>query len=174
MAGRASVTRTETGDGGYVYKLEHGRLTVSAPNGSPGSLGSAVIWQSDAGWWIDDFRLGDVDGDGRQDFVFSLWKSYRFGDSHPARMDNSDDTVRNHLFVDTVIGGHVKSIWASSDLPRPIYSFRLDPKGQKTVVSSGMLLRTQEGKYRNDFARTRSSGYIYRWEKWGFVEVGKD
>ena len=162
MARRESVSRTETGADGFIYNLDRGLLTVSDQDGTE-------FWRSDEGWWIDDFRLGDVDGDGVQDFVYSLWKSYRFGEAHPSRMENDDERVRNHLFVYTALPGRVKALWGSSDLPRPIYSFELDPSGRVTPVSSGMQLITYEGEYRDDFTQTTPVKHIYTWQGWGFV-----
>ena len=165
MSEGETVSRAETGIGGYAYKLEGGSLSVSDASG-------AELWRSDGSWWVDGFRLGDVDGDGTEDFVFSLWKSFSFGDASPARMDNDDEAVRNHLFVYTVLSGHAKPIWASSGLPCPVYSFELDPSGRVTPVSSGMLLKTREGEYQDDFSRTATTEHVYAWEKWGFVPVG--
>ena len=164
MSQREHISHKETGSGGYIYSLDDGSLSVS-------DAGGVEIWRSSADWWVDDFRLGDVDGDGNQDFVFSLWKSFRFGNAHPARMENDDETVRNHLFVYTVLGGNVKAIWGSSDLPYPIYSFDLDPSGAVTPVSSGMLLKTREGEYRDDFVQTASVERTYAWQGWGFVPL---
>ena len=164
MAERVPVSRTETGAGGYTYCLEQGALSVLAPDG-------AELWRSKPDWWVDDFQLGDVDGDGVQDFVFSLWKSFRFGEAHPSRMENDDESVRNHLFVYTILSGQARSVWGSSDLPCPIYSFELDPSGRVTPVSSGMLLRTAEGEYRDDFSRTAEAERVYAWQGWGFVPV---
>jgi hypothetical protein len=164
METRESISRTETGESGYLYSLSGGILTISLADGRE-------IWRSDAAWWVDDFRLGDVNGDGAQDVLFSLWKSYRFGNAKPARMENNDDRVRHHLFLYTVMPGHVREIWCSSDLPRPIYHFELDPSGEITPVSSGMLLRTEEGEYAEDFSRTQAILYQYAWQGWGFVPV---
>ena len=165
MSGLEHVSRTEVGAGGFVYSLDSGSLSVSDADG-------AELWRSDDSWWVDDFRLGDVDGDGVQDFVFSLWKSFRFGGAHPARLENDDETVRNHLFLYTALpSGQVKSTWGSSDLPRPIYSFDLDPSGRVTPVSSGMLLKTCEGKYRDDFIHVDPVERVYAWQGWGFVPL---
>lgn len=159
---REPVTHEETGDDGILYRLGNGILTVFDKKGDE-------LWRSKTDWWVDDFRLGDVDGDGNQDFLFSLWKSYRFGDKNPSRMENDDETVRNHLFLYTVINGHMKSLWGSSDLPRPVYRFELDSSGEVTVISSGILLLTEEGEYRDDFVLTETTSHTYAWEGWGFV-----
>jgi hypothetical protein len=164
METRESISRIETGEGGYTYRLHSGVLTISLADGRE-------IWRSNTAWWVDDFCLGDVDGDGVQDVLFSLWKSYRFGSAKPARLENDDDSVRNHLFLYTVMPGHVKEVWCSSDLPRPIYRFTLDPSGEVTPVSSGMLLWTQEGEYREDFSHTQAIPCQYAWQGWGFVPI---
>ena len=164
MEKRKPYSRTETGDGGYIYCLDSGVLSIALGSG-------AEIWRSSADWWVDDFRLGDVDGNGTQDILFTLWKSYRFGEAKPSRMENSDDRVYNHLFMYTVMPGYVKEVWCSSDLPRPIYRFELDPSGDVTPISSGMLLFTEEGEYQDDFSNTGSLTYKYAWQGWGFVPV---
>jgi hypothetical protein len=147
---------------GYTYRLKKGRLAISDAN-------SRVIWTSNDAWWVDDFRLGDVDGDGETDFLFSLWKSYSFGSEPPARLPNNDASVKNHLFLYTIRSGYAKQLWCSSNLPRPIYAFDLDPTGRKTPVASGMLLRTQEGEYTDDYHETEALSQVYTWEGWGFV-----
>ena len=158
--GKEQIEHEEIADG-YLYTLLNGILTVSNAE--------AELWRSDNNWFIEDFRLGDVDGDGITDFVFSLWKSYSFGNVYPSRMVNDDASVRNHLFIYTIKEKQVKTIWCSSNLPRPIYSFELYSEGEKTPVSSGMLLKTVEGKYSDDFSETNTEQYLYTWNKWGFL-----
>jgi hypothetical protein len=156
--------RVETDSAGYAYRLQDGALAVTAPSG-------AALWTSPPEWWVSDFGLGDVDGDGVTDCLFTLWKSYRFGEAHPARMENDDAAVRCHLFLYTARKGGFHSVWGSSDLPAPIYSFELDPTGKKTPVSSGMLLHTMEGAYTDDFRQAEALPCEYYWEGWGFVPV---
>jgi len=148
---------------GYAYALDAGVLQVLDSAG-------ALVWQSQDSWYVEDFRLGDVNGDGAADLLFSLWKSYSFGPYHPERMENDDPAVRCHLFLYTLRGGHMKQLWGSSSLPRPIYAFELTLDGEKTPVASGALLRTTEGRYTDDFSRTDARQVVYAWQGWGFVE----
>jgi hypothetical protein len=181
----AGTAKTGTADG-MTYRLESGMLHIQDDHG-------ATIWSSDADWWVDDFRLGDVTGDGRTDVLFSLWKPYSFGSKKPERVIDDDAAVRNHLFLYTVKGGYAKPVWCSSGLPRPILSFELDPNGPKSPVSSGMILATEEGAYDETAyeadARSKSNALVdageararyldaavdgkacrYLWEGWGFV-----
>jgi len=159
---RQPSSRAEDRDG-YTYALEGGILRVFDGTGEQ-------LWQSEESWYVEDFRLGDVDGDGGTDLLFTLWKSYSFGECRPARMENDDPAVRCHLFLCTVRGGRMKRLWASSGLPRPIYSFELSFDGEKSPVASGALLRTAEGQYREDFSQAGAREYVYAWRGWGFVE----
>jgi len=148
---------------GFTCSLESGVLQVYDPSG-------ASLWQSADDWYVEDFRLGDVDGDGAADLLFSLWKSYSFGSYHPERMENDDPAVRCHLFLYTLRAGRMKQLWCSSSLPRPIYAFALSLDGEKTPVSSGAVLRTTEGQYTEGFSHTQTREYVYIWRGWGFVE----
>ena len=156
------TTRIEESDG-YSYSLESGVLRVSDEAGE-------IVWQSEKTWYVEDFRLGDVDGDGSADLLFTLWKSYSFGPTHPERMDNDDPNLRCHLFLYTLRAGRMKALWGSSSLPRPIYAFELSLDGEKTPVASGAVLRTVEGQYREDFSQGEGREYVYAWRGWGFVE----
>jgi poly-gamma-glutamate synthesis protein (capsule biosynthesis protein) len=163
VTGEMTPGKEVTADG-YTYRLMGGRLSVANDSGGE-------IWASDEAWWVDDFQIGDVTGDGRTDFLYSLWKSYSFGSASPKHLPNDDKSVKNHLFLYTLKGGRAKPVWCSSNLPRPIYEFKLDSNGEKTPASSGMLLLTKEGEYAFDYKETESSSYVYQWENWGFVPV---
>ena len=159
---RPETARTEELDG-YTYALEGGVLRVCDETGE-------TLWQSENTWYVEDFRLGDVDGDDHADLLFTLWKSYSFGPTHPARMDNDDPAVRCHLFLYTLRAGQMKALWGSSNLPRSIYAFELTFDSPKTPVASGAVLRTTEGRYTDDFSQTEVAEHVYAWRGWGFVE----
>ena len=159
---RPETSRTEERDG-TAYSLEGGVLRARDETGE-------LLWQSEETWYVEDFRLGDVNGDGSADLLFTLWKSYSFGPRHPERMENDDPTPRCHLFLYTLRAGRMKSLWGTSNLPRPIYEFELSLDGEKTPVASGAVLRTSEGQYTEDFSQTQAREYTYAWQGWGFVQ----
>lgn len=155
-----SVCKTETREG-HTYLLENGALSFW-------DSGGKELWRSDRYWFVDDFQLFDVDGDGTIDCLFSLWKSYRFYRGY----DQEDDpSVKNHLFLYTISGGYAKSLWASSNLPRPIYRFEIT-EGSPNPVSTGAVLNTIEGEYTKDYARSAEKAFVYTWQGWGFVPEG--
>jgi hypothetical protein len=155
----SEVTRADAG--GRRYTLKDGRLCIIGTEG-------AEIWRSNEEWYVDSFRLCDVNRDLITDIAFVVWKSYSFGTEHPARMTNEDAAVRCHLFVYSIKDDRVKPLWCSSNLPRPIYEFTLDTDGEQTPVLSGVRLVTREGTYTEDYGETASAEYIYAWSSPGF------
>lgn len=151
-----AVSRRETA-GEYTYVLEGGGLTFLDRDG-------AELWRSDPYWFVEEFRLFDVDGDGQTDCLFSLWKSYSFYRGYEGE---DDPEVKNHLFLYTIRGGYGKALWASSNLPRRIHRFELS-QGTPTPVATGAVLTTLEGAYEpSDTDRPRE--FTYTWQGWGFV-----
>lgn len=149
---------------GYQFILENGRLCIIGTD-------NVEVWSSKEEWYVDSFRIGDINCDEILDIAFVLWKSYSFGAEHPARMANEDATVRCHLFVYSIKDNRVKPLWCSSNLPRPIYSFELNADGEQTPTLSGVRLVTQEGVYTGDYSKTEPAEYIYEWSSWGFSPV---
>ncbi|MDR0531514.1 MAG: hypothetical protein LBG83_05555 [Oscillospiraceae bacterium] len=166
LALRRARPETARADSSGGYRLAGGVLRVYELAGKEERL----IWQSPESWYVEDFRLGDVDGDGEEDILFTVWKSYSFGARHPARMEHDSAAVRCHLFLYTRKGGAMKALWCSSNLPRPLYSFELRFNGKKTPVATGAVLYAQEGRYTEDFAPTPAREHVYSWEGWGFLE----
>ena len=155
-----NINETEINNG-YKFVLKNGQLNIFNKD-------NTNIWQSKKEWYVDSFKIGDINCDQIPEIVFVLWKSYSFGTAHPIRMANDDASVKCHLFVYSIKDDRLKSIWCSSNLPRPIYSLELDMDGEKTPVLSGARIITREGVYTDDYRKTPADEYIYVWNVWGF------
>lgn len=153
-----SISREEK-SGNYTYVLKNGSLRFLNEN-------AEEIWRSNKYWYIDDFRVFDVDGDGNDDCLFSVWKSYSFCRSFSG---NDDPGVKNHLFLYTIRCGRAKDLWSSSNLPRRILSFE-PSEGKRTPAYSGTVLRTVEESYGDASGESRRE-YVYIWRGWGFRSV---
>ena len=162
-AGNPSKPLQSTFDG-YQVTLENGSLCIVGTE-------NEEIWRSKEEWYVDSFQIGDVNCDRIMDVAFVVWKSFRFGTHHPDRHANDDATVRCHLFVYSVKDNRVKSLWCSSSLPRPIYSFELNTEGKQTAVLSGVRLITREGIYTEDYSETAATDFTYEWSGWGFTPI---
>lgn len=138
------------------YILKEGQLSVWEEGG--------FSWKSPDDWWIDDYRLADIDGKEGKEIVFLAWKSGSFGTSKPFWVEKDDMSVRNHLFVYAVDEGKVRSVWGSSNLPRPNTAFEvedvdMDGKNELVVIEE-------------DYADTgKDGGYVavWKWNGWGFA-----
>lgn len=130
-----------------------------------------IIWQSPQGWSVDSFALGDIDNDGSNNLVISLWKKGSFGEIKPFWFQGEDNSYKNHLFVLSLIDNTFKSVWCSSNLDHPIISFVIsdvDGDGLNELV-------VQEGKYRRIKGecyaldnRAAPRTVIWQWQEWGF------
>lgn len=134
-------------------------------------IGEHVIWQSPTDYHIDSFALGDVDNDGIDNLVISLWKKGSFGKHKPFWHTGEDNEYKNHLFVYQLEAGTCKQVWCSSNLGRPILSFRIDDidgNGRnQLIVEEGQYKRMAGDRYTIDpKGATRTT--VWQWEEWGF------
>lgn len=146
-----------------AYFLENGKLVVDAAG--------SQIWETDDLWRVTWFGFGDVDGDHITDLVLDVWKPGNFGPSHPF-WEIQDDSIRNHVFVFDLVGGHMKAKWQSSNLAHPNYSLQVADLNHDGKAE----LLTGEGEY-GDAASCLVRRYgVWQWGGWGFVKewgVGK-
>lgn len=133
--------------------------------------GTQELWESPPDYRVDSFVLGDVDNDGRDNLVVSLWKEGSFGEIRPFWHTGEDAGYKNHLFVYELQGETYKPVWCSSDLDRPILSFSI-----RDINGDGLNeLVAEEGQYRNvaderyapdPYGNVRTA--VWQWEEWGF------
>lgn len=152
------------GDGiAEQYVLTEHMLTITE--------GSKIIWMSPESYHIDSFALGDVDNDGKDNLVMSLWKKGSFGKFEPFWHGEKNIDYKNHLFVYKLEGNKLKNVWCSSDLDHPILSFSIqDIDGDKLnelVVEEGQYKKISKQKYAADSdGPVRTT--VWKWDQWGF------
>lgn len=133
--------------------------------------GAKVLWKSSADWHVDSFVLGDVDNDGRDNLVISLWKKGSFGAIRPFWQTSEDAGYKNHLFVYKLQENTCKAVWCSSDLDRPILSFTIrdfDGDGlNELVVEEGQYRKVAGERYAPDPDGSVRTA-VWQWEEWGF------
>ncbi len=133
--------------------------------------GTRLLWKSPTDYRVDSFVLGDIDNDGRDNLVISLWKEGSFGEIRPFWHTGEDTGYKNHLFVYALQEDTFKPVWCSSNLDRPILTFAI-----RDVNGDGLNeLIAEEGEY-HKVAVERYAAYsdgnvrtaVWQWQEWGF------
>lgn len=141
-------------------RSEEGRLTIAS--------GTSRLWSSPDDWWIDSFRLADLDRDGRTDLAMSVWKPGNYGSSKPF-WAKQDDAIRNHFFLFRIAASGASPIWQSSNLAAPNCWFEaadLDGDGFQELAVG-------EGAYAEGSCETRHLA-AWGWSGWGFENLWRD
>jgi len=143
-----------------TYELKVGQLTITSNN--------KTVWQSPTTWWIDSFRLADVNNDGTADINMSVWKQGSFDKYLPIWQNQNDMSIKNHFFVfDLNEKLEVHPVWQSSNLAKPncnfdIYDINNDGKNE---------LITQEGDYLEDYSCKTTNYGVWNWDQFGFTNI---
>ena len=136
-------------------ELKNGQLKVWRPN-QHGEW--QEIWESKPGWQVKQFGFGDADEDGRNELIFSLWKS-----------DGPDDKgqLRSHPFVYGWRRAAFRPVWAGSALADPIREFALSNFAQSGNGPTNQLI-VLEGSYSE--AQDAPARYVtvWQWNGWGY------
>jgi hypothetical protein len=136
-------------------ELKDGQLKVWRP-GQRGEW--QVIWESKPGWQVKQFGFGDADEDGRNELIFTLWKS-----------DGPDDKgqLRSHPFVYGWRRAAFRPVWAGSALADPIREFALSNFAQSGNGPTNQLV-VLEGSYAEPQDAPARYVTVWQWNGWGY------
>ncbi len=148
--------------------LTAGKLTVSTyvtPTNSPGATSTSdpqwrTVWSTEADWRVTGYSVGDANGDGKPDLIYTLWKHRQTWERPPdggMRVNPEGGDILPHIFINSWARGALNPLWQGSPRPAPILSAVPAPIGP----GGKPLLATLES---NDPTIERAPGPITLWD----------
>jgi poly-gamma-glutamate synthesis protein (capsule biosynthesis protein) len=120
--------------------LAAGKLTVSTyitpTNEAIATSGSRwkTIWSSEPGWRVTGYSVGDANGDGKPDLVYTLWKRQQTWERPPGgglQVNPNGGDVLPHIFINSWERGGLNPLWQGSPRPEPVLSAVPVPIGRQ-------------------------------------------
>jgi poly-gamma-glutamate synthesis protein (capsule biosynthesis protein) len=158
-AGRASLEKLGTGAPTRV-DLAAGKLTVSTYvtptiSTAPADSRWQTIWTSEPDWRVTGYSVGDANGDGKPDLIYTLWKRQQTWDRPPGgglQVNPDGGNLLPHIFINSWERGGLNPLWQGSPRPRPILSAVSAPIGPQgkpilaTLESSDPIVERAPGR----------------------------
>lgn len=152
--GRSSLERLGMPDPSRV-ELYSNRLTVSKYVGSGGSSQNSTntvprtqqvdwlpVWSSDPGWRVTSYAAGDVDGDGQQELIYTLWKRqlvWQRTQEGGISVSMQGGDVLPHIYINGWRRGQMAPVWHGSPRPMPVLAVAIAPLGKNGKPAMAVL-----------------------------------
>lgn len=95
-----------------------GDVAGKAAGGKSGGAG-AVLWETQADWFVQDMLVKDIDRDGADELILLVWKHGSYGDRMPFWEEKNDKELHQHIFIykyDPKKENKVRPLWMSSQI----------------------------------------------------------
>jgi hypothetical protein len=171
-AGQASgnalvYNRTTTADRSSLEDLGIGAPTRLDLKGGTLSVSTAdrrsqwhTVWQTEDGWRVTGYTVGDANADGKPDLIYTLWKrslTAERPEEGGINVDMEGGEVLPHIYINSWRDGELAPLWHGSPRPAPLLGVAVVPVGK----DGKMLLASLES---NDPTTERGPGKLTLWE----------
>ncbi|NLW44833.1 MAG: hypothetical protein GXY92_06575 [Syntrophomonadaceae bacterium] len=133
-----------------------------------------IIWRSPPDWRVASFHVADVTHDRHPDLLLLVWKKGSFGRLRPFWHTGRDAGFTCHLYVFNLANRHLKPVWMSSALDRPIDSITItdidDDGRNELLVTEGWYWWQFFNRFRGS---TTGDIAAWEWQDWGFYRVDR-
>lgn len=135
------------------------------------------IWESDPAWVVNDYTVGDFNGDAKPDLALALWKKGDYVENSPLANAENKEHWGSHLFLYNLKEaraaeardggrGELDLIWGSSILDKPLLEieagdFNKDQKSELVAL---------EGTYEHPESKISQDLNVLSWNGWGFTK----
>lgn len=115
-----------------------------------------ILWQSEPGWRVQDYAVGDLDGDGGEDLLLLVWRRGSYGPFRPFWVErNHTETFTQHIFIYhwDEERSTVEPIWMSSRLAPEVKRWSMTPEGDLRILTPA------------------GEDTLWGWRTWGLVRL---
>jgi hypothetical protein len=135
--------------------------------------GDQVLWQSPAGWQVDQTLIADLTHDGKPEAVLLVWRPHKDWPidqyiPHPGRIAAFQDAHGQSCQI-ILIGWRRTAfgeVWAGSALAEPVHAMAAIPAG-----TGGDDLVSLTGRYDEPVGNPASSITVWEWNGFGFSSL---
>ncbi|MBO6165859.1 MAG: hypothetical protein J6O17_05790 [Eubacterium sp.] len=130
-----------------AVELDNKKLTVTRPDGE-------LLWESDEGWLVSDYLIGDIDHDDEDELTLLVWKVGSYGEYKPIWVEEDEKKWSEHIFIydyDVREDTRIFPLWMSSKMGIEARYISLDNEEKLHIT-------IPEGKEA-----------IWVWENWGLT-----
>lgn len=138
---RAKTAKLQTADGAFEIALAARTVTLRTDG--------HTVWQTEKGWRVQDFLVGDLDHDGGSELLLLLWKRGSYGSARPFWVQHDDFSYSQHIFIYEEKEGTWKPQWMSSALKPRVRAWAF-------LADGSLSIETAQGE-----------ATVWGWRSWG-------
>lgn len=117
----------------YIGVGSAGTSGSSTPTPRPTQNEWLPLWTSDSAWRVTGYTVGDIDGDGQSELVYTLWKNSLTwqrpsGGGMLVNMQGGD--ILPHIYINGWRRGQMSPVWQGSPRPAPALAVAVAPLGK--------------------------------------------
>ncbi len=118
-----------------------------------------TTWESDAGFFMQDALMTDLDLDGEKEIILLLWKIGKYGKHRPFWVERDEITYSQHVFIYSVSeSGSIRHRWGASEIGREIVRMKLMEKNDSLILTEDV----------------GGNCAVWRWESFGLKTIDSD
>ncbi len=113
-----------------------------------------LVWESEKGWKVSDYLIGDIDHDEAPEVILIVWKRGSYGEFRPFWVEKDETSYSEHIFIydwDLSAERRMKPVWMSSKMRLEGAAFSLDE-------NQVLQIQSPDGQMT-----------LWNWEGWGLI-----
>ncbi len=95
-----------------------------------------LVWESNPEWNVNDFLVGDINQDGRDELLILLWREGNYGQHKPIWFTEEDDAYTQHIYIyHFEEEDSLSPVWMSSGLRPEVKSWSMNEDNTIRIIT---------------------------------------